>query len=113
MKSSRVAVAPLALFAVAALGLAPTSPARAEDPPSQPSSVSASTRYQVTFVARTCTSYAQIMTNRVRDDSTEAATAPGRDNQYDEGQGVDPAVEAANSNGCTALNGWPLTICAA
>jgi hypothetical protein len=107
MKSSRVAAA---LFAVAALGLAPMSPARAEDPPSQPSSVSTSTRYQVTFVARTCTSYAQVMANRVRDDTTEAATAPGRDNQYDEGEGVNPDVEAANSNGCTALNGWHFTI---
>ena len=109
MKSSRVAAA---LFAVVTAGLVggSASAARAEDPPSQPSSVSTSTRYQITFVARTCTSYAQIMANRVRDDSTEAATAPGRDNGYDEGQGVDPAVEGANSNGCTALNGWHFTL---
>jgi hypothetical protein len=107
MKSSRVAAA---LFAAAALGMAPASPARAEDPPSQASSVSIATRYQVTFVARTCTSYAQVMANRVRDDTTEAATAPGRDNQYDEGEGVNPDVEAANGNGCTALNGWHFTI---
>src|SRR5690348_15773386 len=110
MKSSRVAAT---LFAVVTAGLvmgAPPSAARAEDPPSQPSSISSSSRYQVTFVARTCTSYAQIMANKVRDDATEAATAPGRDNQYDEGQGVDPTVEGQNSNGCTPLNGWHFTI---
>jgi hypothetical protein len=107
MKSSRAAAA---LFAAVALIAGPASSARAEDPPTQASSVSTATRYQVTFVARTCTTYAQVMANRVRDDTTEAATAPGRDSQYDEGQAVSPDVEAANSNGCTALNGWHFTL---
>ena len=43
----------------------------------QPASVSASLRYQVTFVARSCDSYADVMANRVRDDRMEAASAPG------------------------------------
>ncbi len=54
--------------------------------------------------------YSQVMANRVRDDSAEAATSPGRDSAYDEGRGVDPDVEAANGNGCTALNGWHFTL---
>jgi hypothetical protein len=70
--------------------------------------MSASIRYQVTFAARSCPSYAQVMGNRVRDDSVEAATAPGKASTYTDGQPVDPTVEAASA--CTPLNGWRFTL---
>ena len=47
--------------------LLPSVPARAREG-EQPASVSASLRYQITFVARSCASYADVMANRVRDD---------------------------------------------
>jgi hypothetical protein len=86
----------------------PASPARAEDP--QPVSTSAATRYQVTFVARSCAGYAQVMANRVRDNSGESAAPLGRENQYDDAQPVDPDVEGKNSGGCQALGGWRFTL---
>ena len=81
--------------------LLPAAPAHAREG-EQPASISASLRYQVTFVARSCDSYADVMANRVRDDRIEAASAPGRGNAYKDGQAVDPAIEAANGGGCTA-----------
>ena len=89
--------------------LLPATPGHAREG-EQPASVSASLRYQITFVARSCDSYADVMANRVRDDRMEAATAPGRGNAYKDGQAVDPAVEAANGSGCTALNGWHFSL---
>jgi hypothetical protein len=76
----------------------------------QPMSVSTSMRYQVTFAARTCTMYSQVMANRVRDDTAESPVSPGRDNTYDDGAGVDPDVEASQANGCEPLNGWRFTL---
>ncbi|GAA3225306.1 hypothetical protein GCM10010532_057510 [Dactylosporangium siamense] len=89
--------------------LLPAVPAHAREG-EQPASISASLRYQVTFVARSCDSYADVMANRVRDDHLEAASAPGRGNAYKDGQAVDPAVEAANGGGCTALPGWHFSL---
>ncbi|MET7425320.1 hypothetical protein [Dactylosporangium sp. NPDC005555] len=76
----------------------------------QPASVSASLRYRITFAARSCGSYDDVMANRVRDDRLEAASVPGRANAYKDGQAVDPAVEAANGAGCAALPGWHFSI---
>ena len=76
----------------------------------QPASVSASLRYRITFAARSCDSYADVMANRVRDDRIEAASAPGRGSAYKDGQAVDPAIEAANGTGCTALPGWRFSL---
>jgi hypothetical protein len=76
----------------------------------RPASISASLHYQVTFVARSCDSYARIMGNRVRDNRMESAAPTGRDNTYQDGQAVDPAVETANSAGCVPLNGWQFSL---
>jgi hypothetical protein len=84
--------------------------ARAEEPPAEPLASSTSMRYQVTFAARACSTYAEVMANRVRDDSAEAPVSPGRDSAYRDGQGVDPDVEAANSADCAPLNGWRFTL---
>jgi hypothetical protein len=105
---TRLRVATVACVVFALLGLG--APAHAQDPPTQPRSDSSSTHYQVTFVARACTQYPEIMGNKVRDDTAESPAWPGRDNVYDEGRGVDPDVEAANSNGCSTLDGWRFTL---
>ncbi|MDG6104951.1 hypothetical protein Daura_04615 [Dactylosporangium aurantiacum] len=89
--------------------LLPAAPAGAREG-EQPASVSASLRYRITFVARSCDSYADVMANRVRDDRIEAASAPGRGSAYKDGQAVDPAIEAANGTGCTALPGWHFSL---
>ncbi|MGI5178910.1 prealbumin-like fold domain-containing protein [Dactylosporangium sp. CA-152071] len=89
--------------------LLPGAPAQAREG-EQPASVSASLRYQITFAARSCGSYDDVMANRVRDDRIEAASAPGRASAYKDGQAVDPAVEAANGAGCTALPGWHFSL---
>ncbi|GAA2589980.1 hypothetical protein GCM10010399_20110 [Dactylosporangium fulvum] len=94
-----------ALFAV----LLPAAPSSAREGES-PASISASLHYLVTFVARSCDSFAGVMGNRVRDDRVESPSAPGRDNAYRDGQAVDPAVEAANSAGCAPLNGWHFSL---
>ncbi|MEV6925949.1 hypothetical protein AB0M46_15850 [Dactylosporangium sp. NPDC051485] len=76
----------------------------------QPASVSASLHYQITFVARACQTYQSVMGNRVRDDHAENAAPVGIDSAYRDGGEVDPAVEAANSTGCSALNGWQFAL---
>ncbi|GAA2367622.1 prealbumin-like fold domain-containing protein [Dactylosporangium salmoneum] len=76
----------------------------------QPASVSASLHYQITFVARACQNYQSVMGNRVRDDHAENAAPVGIDSAYRDGEEVDPAVEAANSSGCAALNGWQFAL---
>ncbi|MFI5906625.1 hypothetical protein [Dactylosporangium sp. NPDC051541] len=75
-----------------------------------PASVSASLHYQVTFVARACDSYQSVMGNRVRDDSAENAAPLGHDSGYNDGNEVDPQVEAANSSNCAPLNGWQFSL---
>ncbi|WP_432985717.1 prealbumin-like fold domain-containing protein [Dactylosporangium sp. CA-233914] len=72
--------------------------------------MSASLHYLVTFVARACDSYQSVMGNRVRDDNAENAAPTGRDNVYDDGAEIDPAVEAGNSAGCDPLNGWQFSL---
>jgi hypothetical protein len=106
----RAAIAGLAVSAFVALPALSARPARAQDPPAQPASVSTSLRYQVTLAARACTQYSQVMANRVRDDTAEAAQSPGRDSAYEDGQGVDVDTEGANGNGCSPLDGWHFTL---
>jgi hypothetical protein len=97
-----------ALLAAAALGaVAPAPYARADDP--APLASSAATRYQVTLAARACHSYDEVMAARVREGG-ESPARPGRDSAYQAGQPVDPAVEAANDDGCEPLVGWRFTL---
>ncbi|MGI5247250.1 prealbumin-like fold domain-containing protein [Dactylosporangium sp. CA-139066] len=91
------------------LVLAPAVSASAREGES-PASVSASLHYQVTFVARACDSYHDVMGNRVRDDHAESAALTGRETAYQDGSEVDPDVEAANSSGCEPLNGWQFSL---
>ncbi|GAA3276138.1 hypothetical protein GCM10020218_023810 [Dactylosporangium vinaceum] len=89
--------------------MAPAGPASAREGET-PASVSASLHYQVTFVARACDSYQHVMGNRVRDDTAENAAPLGHDSVYNDGNEVDPQVEAANSSNCSPLNGWQFSL---
>jgi hypothetical protein len=82
--------------------------ARADGPKAYASS--ASVRYQVTFAARSCASYADVTAGQVRDDAGETVARPGRDSPYRPGQPVDPAVEDDLERGCTELPGWRFTL---
>jgi hypothetical protein len=107
-KPKRKLVRSFAAVAVAGGIVVSGSPAAsAED--AVPEAVSSAGRYQVTVAARTCTSYAQLMANQVRDDRIEAAAKPGRNSAYAAGQAVDLAVEVANSTGCQPLIGAAFT----
>ena len=68
-------------------------PAWAEDP--EPFARSAATTYQVTFAARACAAYAEVMANQVRDDAAESPGRPGQDSPYKPGQAVEPGRRGA------------------
>jgi hypothetical protein len=92
---------------------APVTPARADD--LTPYAASAVTRYQVTFAARSCRSYADVAVGRPgelagRGDGGETLGRPGHDSPYQPGQPVDVAVEEDVDAGCTDLPGWRFTI---
>jgi hypothetical protein len=80
---------------------APVGPPQAHD--STPYASSAATRYQVTFVARSCRSYNEVTANQARGDADEAMARPGRDSPYQPGQSVDVPVEDDLGAGCTDL----------
>jgi hypothetical protein len=84
----------------------PVGPAWAEDP--EPFARSAATTYQVTFAARACGSYADVMANQVRDDAAESPGRPGHDSPYKPGQPVDPEVEERSA--CEPLSGVSFTL---
>jgi hypothetical protein len=86
--------------------LGPVGPAWAEDP--EPFARSAATTYQVTFVARACGSYADVMANQVRDDAAESPGRPGLDSTYKPGQAVDPEVE--DRANCQPMPGVAFTL---
>lgn len=54
---------------------------------------------KITFVARSCTSFTNIMSNRVRDNSQEALSTLGNDSNYSSDTPVNPANETAPSSG--------------
>ena len=85
-----------------------TRPAYADEPVAGVDSTA--NRYQVTFVARSCASFSQIMAGRGRDDGIEAAAAPGRESGYTDGRPVDPDVEGGAGAGCDPLTGWRFTL---
>jgi uncharacterized repeat protein (TIGR01451 family) len=69
--------------------------------------------YRVTFVARSCPSYADIYANRARNNIVESLRDLGRDTQYPVAGGVliDPVHEdIAPQTNCTPLVGWRFTI---
>jgi len=88
------ATAVLALSAAAGAAVAPA--AQAATAPT----------YQVTFVARVCPSYADIMANRARNNIQESLRDLGKDTVYKDGQPVSPSIEGPNDPACTPLDGW-------
>jgi hypothetical protein len=101
-RSGAVLVAVL-LALVTAPTVAPGA-ARAED--SEPLARSAATTYKVTFAARACARYEDVMANQVRDDL--APGRPGKDSAYPPGRAVDPKTES--DVGCEPLAGVPFTL---
>lgn len=99
-------IAPVAFGGSVAAG--PARPARAGDP--GPYASSSATRYQVTFAARSCGSYKNVVAGQARDDAGETLGRPGRDSPYQPGQAVEAGVEDGVDAGCTDLPGWRFTL---
>ena len=95
--SAAVALALLATSVVVGLAAAPAaSAAVASDPVS----------YQVTFVARVCPTYADIMANRARNNIQESLRDLGKDTVYQSGSPVRPSIEEPNNPNCSPLDDW-------
>ncbi len=62
--------------------------------------------YQVTFVARQCPTYADIMANRARNNIQESLRDLGKDTVYSSGDPVRPSIEEPNNPSCTPLDDW-------
>lgn len=65
--------------------------------------------YLVTFVARECPTYTDIMANLARNNIQESLQDLGKDSVYAPGQPISPAIETPNQPACTPLNGWTFT----
>lgn len=65
---------------------------------------------KVTFVARQCPAYADIMANRARNNIQESLADPGEDSTYSDGQAVDPGVETREDPARTPPTGWTFTL---
>ena len=87
----------------AAFALAVTPVAEAGSSSSQPTRL-------VTFVARTCPSYADIAANRARNNIQESLQDLGADTLYNAGDAVSPAIEQAQQPNCTPLPDWRFTM---
>ncbi|WP_434317143.1 prealbumin-like fold domain-containing protein [Leifsonia sp. P73] len=61
---------------------------------------------QVTYVARVCDAYTDIMANKARNNLQESLFNLGPDSTYAPNDIVDPAREAAGSPNCRPLTGW-------
>src|SRR5262245_36434653 len=67
-------------------------------------------KYKVTFVARQCPNYPDIMANRWRYSRQESLARLGKDSVYAAGQPVDPSIEGPNDPQCTPLYNWRFTL---
>jgi hypothetical protein len=65
--------------------------------------------YLVTFVARECPSYTDIMANLARNNIQESLQDLGKNSVYSSGQPISPSIETPNQPDCTPLNGWKFT----
>ncbi len=97
-----LAVPTLAVPAQAAAAPSVAPPAAVPD---GPVSISADPQYSVTFAARVCPDYTDIMANRARNDIQESLKDLGKDTVYTAGQPIDPTIEAANDPACSPLDG--------
>lgn len=61
---------------------------------------------KVTFAARQCADYSDIMANLARNNIQESLRDLGKDSEYVSGQPVNPAVEEPNDPDCKPLVGW-------
>ncbi|MFF4343037.1 DUF5979 domain-containing protein [Kitasatospora sp. NPDC001540] len=75
----------------------------------EPVSRSAAPVHSITFAARQCDSYGQVMANLARNDIQESLQDLGKNTVYTSGQPIDPAIEEANDD-CRPLNGWKFDI---
>ncbi len=64
----------------------------------------------VTFVARVCPTYPDVMANLARNDIQESLQDLGANSVYSSGQPIDPDVEAKQQPACTPLPDWQLTL---
>ena len=64
----------------------------------------------VTFVARVCPTYRDVMANLARNDIQESLKDLGPDSVYTPGQPIDPDVEAPRQPRCEPLPSWQLTL---
>ncbi|MGI5171754.1 prealbumin-like fold domain-containing protein [Spirillospora sp. CA-253888] len=63
----------------------------------------------MTFAARQCPQYTDIMANLARNNIQESLRDLGKDTVYTSGQPIDPAVEEPNHPNCDPLVGWKFT----
>lgn len=64
----------------------------------------------VTFVARECPTYTDIMANRARNDIQESLADLGEDSVYVAGEPIDPTIEATEDPSCTPIDDWTFTL---
>lgn len=64
----------------------------------------------VTFVARECPTYTDVMANRARNDIQESLEDLGKNSVYAAGSGIAPTVEADNDPACTPIENWTFTL---
>ncbi len=81
---------------VSAVGGGVTTPAQAQSP----------NPLEVTYVARVCDHYTDIMANKARNNIQESLFNLGPDSTYSPNGIVDPTAEAAGSPNCRPLTGW-------
>ena len=72
--------------------------------------VSAAKARLVTFVARVCPEYTDVMANLARNDIQESLRDLGPDSRYSPGQPIDPDLEAKADPNCRPLPAWQLTL---
>lgn len=60
----------------------------------------------ITFVARVCRQYTDIMANRARNNIQESLRDLGKDSVYSAGQPISPGIEGPNDPACTPLRNW-------
>jgi hypothetical protein len=65
-----------------------------------------SNTYQVTFVARQCPNYTDIMANRARNNIQESLRDLGKNTLYQDQQPIDPSIEASNNPIIRTAHRW-------
>jgi hypothetical protein len=90
---------------LAALVVVPSAPAAAQIVRVEPGS-----GLFITFAARVCAEYADVMANKARNNIMESLRDLGPSTNYGDAQVVDPASEQAGSPSCQPLTDWRMTM---